>query len=317
MMRIIKWFGVLFLVLVPCAVTAGGVMLRQDVTLDHPIIRLSDLFEGIKANDDAELAVAPAPGQSVTYDANVLAPLANKYGLEWQPSGYADKITLHRSAVYITTDMVRDLVLKKLNLAQNNDRKVSIKFDGHSPSLVLPAGEALDYDIHSLEYDRVAHRFRGKLVAQSGEGTKSQFIYGHVVVMVQVPVLSRSMKSGDVITDSDIRFEELEEVKLQGDVLLDETQILGQEIRRSQTEGSYFLARDIVTPRMVKRGDIVTLKLETPFMQITTKGRALQDGAEGALVRVTNINSKKVVEGTVMQEGVVQVNIAQQIASVN
>jgi len=71
----------------------------------------------------------------------------------------------------------------------------------------------------------------------------------------------------------------------------------------------------VSVPRLIKRGEIVTLKIMTPFMQITTKGRALQDGAHGESVRVTNTRSKKIIEGVVIESGVVRVGAIQQMAS--
>jgi flagella basal body P-ring formation protein FlgA len=73
-------------------------------------------------------------------------------------------------------------------------------------------------------------------------------------------------------------------------------------------------ASDVMPARLVTRGALVTLKIETPYMQLTAQGRALQDGAEGETVRVNNTQSNRMVEGTVTGPGVVLIHTAQKVA---
>lgn len=315
MKYIIKYFLILPLLLASFAANAGDVMLKRAVSLNHSIIRLSDVFEGLDTSEDAEIALSPAPGRSVTYDANVLRPLATRYNISWTPNSYADKIILTRAAIYITPDMVRDVVLKRINFEKKQDETINLKFDGRSPALTLAAGEELSYDVNSFEYDKEIRRFRGRLVAQNENGVKTQFISGHLIITKNIPVLSRHLSAGTVIAESDVRWKEVDKLRLNGDVLTNLDQIIGQELRRAQGEGARFMARDVSVPRMIKRGDIVTLKIITPYMQIATKGRALEDGVYGEVVRVTNTRSKRVIEGTVSESGVVRIDTIQQIAT--
>lgn len=322
MARILKYLLLLTILLAPLATMAqeGGnrILLRTEVTIDRPVIRLSDVFEGIDVSEDAEIALAPEPGQSVTYDANVLTRLAQRHSLSWVPESYGDKSILTRAAVYITPDMIRDVILKKIKLAGHNGGKVDVKFDGRTPGLTLPASGGTDFMLSAFSYDQQSRRFRAQLVTRNHLAPKTQFLAGHVVVKRRVPVLARRLPAGTIIGDSDIRFEEMDEARLAPDAITDITQIVGQELRRPQNEGMRFRVSDVMVPRMIKRGDIVTLRIVTPFMQISTKGRALQDGAYGEAVRVTNTRSKKVIEGTVIESGVVRVgDVAHKMASAN
>ncbi len=47
------------------------------------------------------------------------------------------------------------------------------------------------------------------------------------------------------------------------------------------------------------RGDLVTVVLETPSLQLTAQGKALEDGAKNALVRVENTKSNRVIDAAV------------------
>ncbi|HBM90920.1 MAG TPA: hypothetical protein DD400_03465, partial [Rhodospirillaceae bacterium] len=61
---------------------------------------------------------------------------------------------------------------------------------------------------------------------------------------------------------------------------------------------------------------LVTLKIETPYLLVTTQGRALQDAALGEVVRVTNTQSDRVIEGVVIRSGVVRVGMLRKMAFV-
>ena len=71
--------------------------------------------------------------------------------------------------------------------------------------------------------------------------------------------------------------------------------------------------RDVIPPRLVVRGTLVTMKIETPFMTVTAQGRALQDGKLGDVVRVINTQSNRTIEGTVEAAGVVRMPTAQKL----
>jgi flagella basal body P-ring formation protein FlgA len=287
------------------------------VALERSVVRLSDIFSGLEAGEDAEIALAPAPGQSVTYNATVLKPLAARYGLAWNPDSYTQKITLKRAAVYVTADMVRDLVAKKIDLAKEKGVSKQVKFDGRAPGLVLAAGDDLDYHLDAFEYDQDTRRFRGKLVAQTDNGNKTQFIAGHIAVTCRVPVLARRVQGGEILARSDLVMEEIEEMRVQPGVLTNLSDIVGKELNQPQGAGSQLFAHDLGVPRMVKRGEIVTLKIETPYMKITVQGKALQYGVYGESIRVSNTSSKRIVEGVVTEAGVVCVGTEpQQVAFV-
>ena len=74
-------------------------------------------------------------------------------------------------------------------------------------------------------------------------------------------------------------------------------------------------SHDVVSPRLVTRGSLVTMKIETPFITVTSQGKSEQDGAQGDVVRVMNTQSNRVVEGTVTAPGTVEIHTAQKLAA--
>jgi flagella basal body P-ring formation protein FlgA len=52
-------------------------------------------------------------------------------------------------------------------------------------------------------------------------------------------------------------------------------------------------------PQVVHRDDTVTLVYEVPGILLTTRGKALESGAEGDVINVLNAQSKRTIQGTV------------------
>ena len=306
--------GVLFLPVTAWATEV--VTLRAQVVVDRPVIRLSDVFEGLETSKDREIAIAPSPGKSVTYGLRVLTDLAKSYSLAWKPKSFADKTVLTRAATHITPDMIRDVVLRKVKLVEKKGTKINIQFDKRFTGLSLAASEEPVFDLTHFDYNSETQRFRARVVAQSGGQPIFHSIMGRVVVQRKVPVLAHHLATGEIIGDKDLQWVWINEKRLGEDTLVEASQVVGQELRCKQGEGDHLRARDVMPPRLVKRGSLVTLKIETPYLLVTTQGRALQDAALGEVVRVTNTQSDRVIEGVVIRSGVVRVGMLRKMAFV-
>ncbi|KTF29616.1 flagellar basal body P-ring formation chaperone FlgA, partial [Xanthomonas translucens] len=62
-------------------------------------------------------------------------------------------------------------------------------------------------------------------------------------------------------------------------------------------------ASDLVAQRLVRRGDNVALVARNGGLEVRMAGRALSDGGENERVTVENLSSRRVLQGTVSQNG--------------
>lgn len=83
--------------------------------------------------------------------------------------------------------------------------------------------------------------------------------------------------------------------------------VLGEVLRRNLSAGDVLTPGVMHPPLLVRRGQVVTLTAGAQGFSVSTQGVALQDGARGALVRVRNSRSKRVVQGVVTGSGQVAV----------
>lgn len=272
-------------------------------------IRLSDVFEGVPETLDREVALSPAAGQSVTYDIRVLSHLAKKYRLDWEAKSYADHTLLTRAANFLTIDMVEPYVTDELNKQEfGEDTDFEILFDNRKMSLALPADHAPDFKLINFSFDQRGSRFHAELIAKAEKRAIQQPISGRVIVKRNLPVLAKRLKKGTVIGKHDIAWQWVRQNQLTKDVITNPEDLIGMELRSTLAANSALRSRDVSAPRLIMRGAVVTMKIQTPVMLITAQGKALQDGTKGDIVRIKNMQTNRVIEGTVESDGVVHVH---------
>lgn len=94
--------------------------------------------------------------------------------------------------------------------------------------------------------------------------------------------------------------------------LADPADAVGKEARRAIPAGRPIRAEDVAAPAVVERNQIVPLRYRMGGLSITTEGRALARGEEGAVIRVMNLGSRSTVSGRVLADGSIQVGGATQ-----
>jgi flagellar basal body P-ring formation protein FlgA len=290
------------------------VTLKAQTTIDRADIMLSDVFTNLPAGLDRAIAVAPLPGKKVVYDVNVLSRLSEKYRLDWRASLLTEQAVLMRAANRIEHNTLVDAARKAL-ADSGVAGEIEISLDNRNLAFDLPTDIAPDFVISNLNYDPASNRFTADLaVAPTSAAVQHASLTGRAVARLDVPVLARPMAAGDIIAAEDIMMIKLPADRISEYVRTND-QLIGKELRRAVAENIPLRTRDVMAERLVTRGTLVTMKVETPTMLITTQGRAMQDGSMGEVIRIINTQSQRVVEATVMGNGLVGVTSGQNLAS--
>src|SRR5207253_6826862 len=85
---------------------------------------------------------------------------------------------------------------------------------------------------------------------------------------------------------------------------------IGMQVRRSIRSGQPLKAADLVKPDLVQRDQTVTLIFQSAGLYLTVRGKSLDNGTEGDVVNVLNLQSKRTVAGTVIGRGQVSITVA-------
>ena len=89
--------------------------------------------------------------------------------------------------------------------------------------------------------------------------------------------------------------------------LTEPREAVGKVARRTLIAGRPIAITDLRVPNVVGQGQVVTIVFRSAAIQIVGRAVALQGGSAGALVRVRNVDSRRVIIGTVQNDGSVLV----------
>ncbi len=112
--------------------------------------------------------------------------------------------------------------------------------------------------------------------------------------------MTERLYADDIISGRDIEWKSLRLNRLDPRTVLNESKLVGMSPRRPIVAGRAVLTTEIQPPTLVKRGKRVTIFLKTKVMQLTAKGKSLENGGKGDVVRVQNIDSGKTIEARVI-----------------
>ncbi|WP_045727462.1 flagellar basal body P-ring formation chaperone FlgA [Xanthomonas sp. GPE 39] len=121
--------------------------------------------------------------------------------------------------------------------------------------------------------------------------------------MQQVLVLARGLSAGETIGAADIVAETRDAARIVGAVMTDPAVAVGKLVRRTLPAGTLLSLSDLVSPRLVRRGDNVALVARKGGLEVRMAGRAMSDAGENERVTVENLSSRRIVQGTVSQNG--------------
>lgn len=285
-------------VLLAGARSALAASLRGETVISGDYIRLGDIFDGVK-NADYVLGPAPQPGQDMILNARTLYKIASALDVEWKPATSAEQIILRREATIIPQSDVTAALEKKLT-DSGMDGKFKVRITSNLSDIVLPSDEAATMDITAFNFDPQKDIFNAIVVSPSADNPLRRVnVSGKVERTIAVPVLKNSLKNGDIIGGLDIDWIDLPQDKIASGTLLNESELTNMTPRRVLHAGKPITLSELENPKMVERGDNVTLVFENGPMVLTVKGKSLQAGAIGDTVRVANTDSNKNLQGVV------------------
>ena len=123
----------------------------------------------------------------------------------------------------------------------------------------------------------------------------------------KVVVAARSVDRGAMLTPADLVVEERETGSLPPGYMRDAADTSGFTLARPVVAGTVISAGVLSADHVIHRGDVVTLIAQSGTITVRARGRALNDGALRARVRVQNLGSGRQVEGVVTGSGMVAV----------
>lgn len=141
----------------------------------------------------------------------------------------------------------------------------------------------------------------------SGSTSWSLYVPVKVSIYDRVVAAARPLSRGEVIGTGDVKMVERDLAQLQYGYFNDPAEVAGMEVTRTVAMDAALTNHLVKEPLQVKRGQRVILVANTGGLEVRMAGEALADGATGARIKVRNLSSRRVVDGTVVSATTVQV----------
>jgi len=280
----------------------------EDVTLGA-IASITPAGKRSRGLAGISLAAAPAPGSELRMQSRDL--WARLCRLEPDLAGAdhqgADVVVIRRAGVPFGPRKVQTLLEKYLQSQQQ-------RFPGMTLNLVnlqlprpfvLPKG-TLRTEIRPSDPDILHSRSFNILFRVEDRPVRNLTVRGQIEALAEVPTMIRDLPRGSILRATDLQLVRRNIVPMRNPCL-DLNQLIGKKTRRSLRRGQPLTRSMVISPPVVKRGEMVTISLQHGGLSISTRGIARHNGEIGDTIPVRNSNSQRDILCKVIAPGQVKV----------
>jgi flagella basal body P-ring formation protein FlgA len=276
-------------------------LLKRNATVVGEVVRIGDLIDN--AGPAAQIAIFRAPdlGTAGTVPtAQVLQAARAHAVIGIDTSGISEVLVTRASRVITSKDIEAGIAQAiALQLGIFGDNEIAAKLDRDMRPLHVEASVTAPLQVTRLNFDPRTNQFDAALEVPGSTVARRLRFSGRAVETVEIAALMRPLARGEVVRASDIVVERRPKSEAGADTAGEAGRVIGMALRRAIRAGQILRAADLMRPELVQRNENVTLVFEVPGIMLTSRGKALETGAEGDLISVLNPQSKRTVQGTV------------------
>ena len=284
-------------------------VLRASVQVSGDLVRIGDVIDN--AGSAGQIAIYRAPDLGTTGSlpvAQVLNTLRAHHviGVDTRDLKEISVTRLARTLEGKDIELQVARALERRN-GLGDAANLSLTFDRDPGDVRLDAGFTGGMQPTIARYDNRNGRFdvTFEVANENGAAAKLRFT-GTAIETVEAAVLARTIERNEIVKSSDVVVERRPKAEVGADAAARDRAV-GMQARRQLRAGQAIRAADLAKPDLVQRDQNVTLIYEAPGIYLTMRGKALDNGTEGDVVNVMNLQSKRTLSGTVIGRGQVSI----------
>lgn len=290
-------------------------VLKADVSVNHPVVTIGDMFHDAGLLAETALFRAPAPGTTGMVSLEAVKAAAASAGLHDYLSDGVMAVRVERRAATIDSTELTNLIAGDLNFRGlvPAGAEVEARFDGGDLSFNAE-DVAVPVTLTNLRWQPGSQAFSARFTIAGIDLPVD--VSGTIDLMVEVPHLAVTLKAGALLAPGDIEMKKVpfDYADQSGvDTLAD---LVGKQLRRNGRAGLMLKAADVTEPVTVRRNTQVTVLLKSGGMTLSVLGLSLTDASAGHPVQVMNTVTKKILNGVAMADGTVAIASATQMRQV-
>ena len=293
------------------------VTFRPSATVEGVSVSLADVADFDVQSDLAQalgsqvISPSPPPGQEILIQTGNLrqylaGALSIPASVEWNGSAI---IRILRKGTTVGPENIQSIIAEFLQKRRKDLPEAEIHFKPASLPLpfILPSGN-LTWEVIPSNPGILSSTSISLIFSVDGHVRKNIAIAGHIEALAPVAIAASSIQRGDIMTLEHIQVLP-RNIAENSSPCLDPRDIIGKKTNRNIKEGSVIERTWVDTPPMVARGQMVKILLNKGELHLATTGIANMNGTKDQVIRVQNINSKKLIYCRVTAPGIVEVQL--------
>lgn len=306
------------LILLAVPVTAAGrIAFSQRVVVVDEDILLGEAADitGVSDETKASLAVlklgrAPQPDKDLNLARSQVE--ARLYNAGIDPAIYQlvipETVTFHRKASIVTG--VQLLEFAKEYLERNivwPGGPVRVEFIKEPPGMTLPYGTVTLTAVLDRSPDQSGARSFRIDVSLDGVKQRTQSMSTYLELYGDTLVAARDIPAGAYLTDGDLEIKEMRLDQVRRGALTHPDDAVGKKARRGIRAGESISRGSLDVDPDIKANAVINLVIPGQGFEVTSRGKALEEGFKGDLIRVITLGNRKVLEGVIIDSNTVEI----------
>ena len=164
---------------------------------------------------------------------------------------------------------------------------------------------------------RIVVREGGAAPAEASARPAAATVASRPGATVEVLTYVRSLAAGDIIQPSDVIWSTVQAHQAPAGGPQDADQVVGLSAKRALRAGAVVASRDLASPQVIARNDMVEVAYLSDGVELTVTGKATRDASAGEAVPVLNTQSGRTIDAVAVGPGRAVAGPAAQMARAN
>ncbi len=134
------------------------------------------------------------------------------------------------------------------------------------------------------------------------------YINANISLYAEVVHTALPLNKGHILTEDDLIMSEENLSQLRYGYFSHPEQLIGKQLRRRLSQNRILKVNYVKAPTLVKRGEMVSIVAENHGYSVKMSGIAMSNGSKGERIQVKNASSRRIIEGTVQEAGIISIN---------
>jgi flagellar basal body P-ring formation protein FlgA len=293
------------------ALPSGTPTLKRAATVTTDIVRIGDLVDNAGSAADTPIFRSPDVGTTGSVPVQKVLDAIRLHHLYLVDTGSLAEVEVTRTGRSIDAAEIEariaNIFAGRYGLGET--KNLTVTLDRQVQPITIEAAATGDLAVRNATIDPRSGRFdiTFDLPGSPAMRRSPLRVGGTVIETAPAAVLTRALARGEIIKASDLAMERRPKSEIPAEAIGSPDDAVGLATRQALRVGQPLRRADLSRPELVHRDDNVTLVFEVPGILLTTRGKAIEAGAEGDVISVLNPQSKRTVQGVVSGSGRVTV----------